>query len=61
MRNVVLFIPTVIVLNSLWQLDGVIATQPIVEIFLAIICIAMYVKDLSIKKTVPLDKQSDSQ
>lgn len=61
MRNIILFIPTVIVLNSLCQLDGVIAAQPIVEIFLAIICIAMYAKDLSVKKTVPLDKQSDSQ
>ena len=53
MRNVILFIPAVIVLNSLWKLDGVIAAQPIVETFLAIICIAMYVKDAGIKKPVP--------
>lgn len=61
MRNVILFIPAVIILNGLWQLDGVIAAQPIVETFLAIICIVMYAKDLSVKKLVPLDKQSDSQ
>ena len=50
MRNVILFIPAVIILNSLWQLDGVIAAQPIVETLLAIICIIMYVKDSSVKK-----------
>lgn len=61
MRNVILFIPAVILLNSLWQLDGVIAAQPIVETFLAIICIVLYVKDSSIKKLVPIDRQSDSQ
>lgn len=56
MRNVILFIPTVIVLNRLWQLGGVIAAQPIVETVLAIICIVMYAKDLNVKKTAPLDK-----
>lgn len=47
MRNVILFIPAVIILNRLWQLDGIIAVQPIVETLLAIICIVMYVKDKS--------------
>ena len=61
MRNVILFIPAVIILNSLWQLDGVIAAQPTVETVLAIICIAMYAKDSSVKKLVPSDRQSDSQ
>lgn len=61
MRNVILFIPAVILLNSLWQLDGVIAAQPTVETVLAIICIAMYAKDSSVKKLVPSDRQSDSQ
>ena len=61
MRNVILFIPAVIILNTLWQLDGVIAAQPIVETFLAVICMIMYVKDSSVKKPAPLDKQSDSQ
>ena len=61
MRNVILFIPVVIILNNLWQLDGVIAAQPTVETVLAIICIAMYTKDSSIKKLVPSDRQSDSQ
>lgn len=60
MRNIILFIPAVIILNSLWQLNGVIAAQPVVETILAIICIAMYAKDSSAKKLVPLGKQSDS-
>lgn len=45
MRNVVLFIPAVIILNRLWQLNGVIAAQPVVETVLAIICIMMYARD----------------
>lgn len=61
MRNIILFIPAVAILNGLWQLNGVIAAQPIVETVLAIICIIMYAKDSSAKKLIPLDKQSDSQ
>lgn len=60
MRNVVLFIPAIVILNALWQLNGVIATQPVVETVLAIICIMMYAKDPSMKKLVPFDKQSNS-
>lgn len=45
MRNVVLFIPAVMILNRLWQLNGVIAAQPVVENVLGIICIMMYAKD----------------
>lgn len=61
MRNVILFIPAVIILYGLWQLNGVIAAQPVVETVLAIVCIAMYTKDSSAKKLIPLDRQSDSQ
>ena len=61
MRNVVLFIPATIILNGLWQLNGVIAAQPVVETVLAIICIVMYAKDPGIKKLVPIDGQSDSR
>lgn len=59
MRNIILFIPAVVILNSVWQLDGVIAAQPVVETVLAMICIVMYVKDSSMKKPVPLVEQSD--
>lgn len=45
LRNAVLFIPGVIVLNALWQLNGVIAAQPAVETVLALICMVMYIKD----------------
>lgn len=48
LRNAVLFIPGVILLNSLWQLHGVIAAQPVVETVLAVICIAMYMRDVKI-------------
>lgn len=45
LRNAVLFIPGVIILNHFWKLNGVIAAQPVVESVLTIICIFMYVKD----------------
>lgn len=57
MRNVVLFIPAIVILNALWQLSGVIAAQPVVETVLAMVCIVMYVKDSSMKKLVPLDER----
>ena len=47
LRNAVLFIPGVIILNHFWKLNGVIAAQPVVEIILAVICIAMYIQDIS--------------
>lgn len=53
MRNIILFIPAVIILNVLWQLNGVIAAQPVVETILAVICMVMYKKDSSAKKLVP--------
>lgn len=46
LRNAVLFIPGVIILNYFWKLDGVIAAQPVVEMLLTIICILMYIKDI---------------
>ncbi len=42
LRNVVLFIPGVIVLNYFWKLNGVILTQLIVEGILSVICLMMY-------------------
>ena len=45
MRNAVLFIPAVILFNSMWKLNGVIAAQPAVETFLAVICIWVYARD----------------
>lgn len=52
MRNVILFIPAVIILNHLWQLNGVIAAQPVVETVLAVVCIVMYAKDSKSNKFV---------
>lgn len=46
LRNAVLFIPGVILLNYFWKLDGVIAAQPVVETILTFICILMYAKDI---------------
>lgn len=52
MRNALLFIPAVIILNHFWELNGVIAAQPIVETILAVICILMYLKDHAVKGSV---------
>lgn len=46
MRNAVMFIPAVIVLNHFFGLTGVIAAQPFVELVLTVICIALYKTDL---------------
>ena len=42
LRNAVLFIPAVILLNHLWGLLGVIAAQPAVEFILTVICLLLY-------------------
>ncbi len=46
MRTAVLFIPAVILLNSLWGLDGVIGVQPVVEAILTTGCLVLYGKEL---------------
>ena len=46
LRNAVLFIPGVMILNHFGKLNGVIAAQPVVETGLAIICIFMYTIDV---------------
>lgn len=46
LRNALLFIPGVIILNHFWKLNGVIAAQPVVETALTIICILMYIHDI---------------
>ncbi len=43
LRNVILFIPGVMVMNLFWKLPGVIATQPLVESIVAAISIILYV------------------
>lgn len=47
LRNAVLFIPGVVILNYFWKLNGVIAAQPVVETVLTVICIFMYMKDIT--------------
>ena len=46
MRNAVLFIPAVILLNHCWGLTGVIAAQPAVEVLLTAICLVLYALEL---------------
>jgi len=46
LRNAVLFIPGIMILNRFWKLNGVIAAQPVVETALAGICIFMYIVDV---------------
>lgn len=56
MRNGVLFIPAVILLNHLWKLNGVIAAQPIVETILALVCLVMYAKSSTASRPAPADE-----
>ena len=42
LRNAVLFIPAIILLNRLWGLTGVIAAQPVVEVVLMAVSFALY-------------------
>jgi len=44
MRNVILFIPCVILLNTLFGLYGTISAQPVTETLLAVICLVMYLR-----------------
>ena len=53
LRNIVLFVPAVLLLNRLWKMDGVIAAQPAVEAILAVICVAMYLRDRGARKETP--------
>lgn len=50
LRNVILFIPGVMVLNALWKLDGVIATVPAVETAVAIVSVFLYMAGQRQKK-----------
>lgn len=45
LRNAVLFIPGVMLLNHFGKLNGVIAAQPVVETVLTILCVWMYIRD----------------
>ncbi len=45
MRNALLFIPAVIVLNHIGGLQGVIAAQPVVELILSIFCLILYARE----------------
>ena len=45
LRNAVLFVPAVILLNRLWGLQGIIAAQPAVEALLSLLCLALYSLD----------------
>lgn len=46
LRNAVLFVPAIILLNHLWGLNGVIAAQPVVEVLLMSISLAVYELEL---------------
>ncbi len=42
LRNVILFVPAIILFGKIWGLNGVIAAQPAAEVLLTVICIMMY-------------------
>ena len=54
MRNLILFIPGVIILNKLFGLDGAIAAQPVVEVILAVVCVVMYM--IGVKTEMPIQE-----
>lgn len=41
-KNAIIFIPAVIVLNTFFELNGVIAAQPFVEYTITVVCVIMY-------------------
>lgn len=45
LRNIILFIPGTIALNALFQLNGVVLTQLVVEVILSVICVTMYLQN----------------
>ncbi|MDO4501345.1 MAG: MATE family efflux transporter [Erysipelotrichaceae bacterium] len=45
LRNVILFIPGVMLMNYLFKLPGVIATQPTVETIMAVVSIVLYISN----------------
>lgn len=53
LRNAVLFIPSVILLNQFWGLSGIIAAQPVVETLLAILCAALYARQSRLGNSAP--------
>lgn len=50
LRNVVLFVPAVILLNHYWQLLGVIAAQPLAEALLTVVCLVLYLQDKQLEQ-----------
>ena len=58
MRNLILFIPSVIILNKLFGLDGAIAAQPVVEVILAVVCVVMYVIGIRGEITSPASQRA---
>lgn len=53
LRNAVLFVPAVILLNRLWGLQGVIAAQPAVEALLTVICLGLYAREATGRAGAP--------
>lgn len=46
-RNAVLFIGSIVVLNHFFRVDGVVAAQPVTEVLIVVVCIIMYVVNVS--------------
>ena len=58
LRNVILFIPGVLLLNAIFGMNGAIAAQPVVEIILTAICILMM--GHSQKKESALERKTEA-
>ena len=60
LRNVVIFIPCVFLLNLLFRLTGTIAAQPVTEALMAAVCVMMYLISRK-KRRAMADSRSISQ
>ena len=61
MRNVILFIPCVILLNAVFGLNGTISAQPVVETLLAVLCAAMYLKSSAQKASAQAGQEKTAK
>ena len=61
MRNILLFIPCVLLLNKLFGLNGTISTQCVVETGLAVICMVMYLKSRNSATSVSKNTEASAE
>lgn len=61
LRNLILFIPCVLLLNKMFGLNGAISTQCVVETVLAVICMVMYLKNRNSATSVSEENEAATE